>query len=93
MREPVSREISKNVIFTGEIQCNGEWARFDGKVATVDGKPPKDEKTAAMIEMDFFALLRVNGEGEWKVLYHGFAGDVSVTENAEKKFPNAPFWK
>jgi hypothetical protein len=88
MRAPVTKHVGKRVTFTGSVKVSGEWATFSGNVAPSDGKPPKKD-VAGELDLDFFALLRkVNGE--WTVLHWGFAGDIGVTEEAKKKFPNAP---
>jgi hypothetical protein len=88
MRGPVSRQVGKPVIFTGQVKVSGDWATFLGGVAPKDGKVPKGD-VAELLEMDFFALLR-KVKGEWIVGHSGFAGDVSVLQDARKKFPKAP---
>ena len=88
MRVPVSKHVGKPVEFAGSVKISGTWARFEGNVATKDGKPPKEDARFEL-ELDFLALLRKE-DGEWKVLHWGFAGDIGVYEEAKKKFPNAP---
>jgi hypothetical protein len=88
MRVPVAKHVGKPVLFTGNPKVSGEWARFEGDVATVDGKPPKGDAKFEL-ELDFFALLRKE-EGEWKVLSWGFSGDISAYQEAKKKFPKVP---
>ena len=43
------------------------------------------------LELDFFALLKKDGEGNWGVVHWGFAGDIGVSEEAKEKFPEAPW--
>src|SRR5262245_11129025 len=88
MRVPVSKHVGTRVTFTGNVKISGDWAIFTGNVAPSDGKPPKKD-LAGDLDLDFFALLR-KVKGEWTVLHWGFAGDISVTEDAKKKFPDAP---
>lgn len=90
MRVPVSKHVGKAVTFTGNVRVSGNWARFQGNVAPTDGKAPKDENVAAELDLDFFALLRKDAEGVWRVKHWGFAGDIGVSETAREKFPNAP---
>jgi hypothetical protein len=87
MRVPVAKAVGAEVIFTGNVHISGDWAKFTGDVATKDGKPPK--RMESEMELDFFALLR-RENGEWKVLFWAFAGDISAYEDAKKKYPNAP---
>jgi hypothetical protein len=88
MRVPISKHAGTKVTFTGSVQVSGKWARFGGNVAPADGKSLKAE-VADEMELDLFALLR-NENGEWKVLYWAFSGDISAYETARKKFPAAP---
>lgn len=90
MRAPVSAEVGGDVVFTGTVRVSGSWARFNGHVDPVGGKP-KNEDIAAEMELDFFALLQKDGKGGWKVLHKGFAGDIGVMEEAKEKFPKAPW--
>lgn len=90
MRVPTSRRIGKPVTFTGNVLVVGEWACFNGSVATTDGKPPESDDAKYDLEFDFFALLRRANGGGWAVLHSGFAGDYSVTMAAQERFPNAP---
>lgn len=90
MRVPVSAEVGRDVVFTGTVRVSGSWARFNGHVDTVGGKP-KNEDIAAEMELDFFALLQKDGKGGWKVLHHGFAGDIGVMEAAKENYPKAPW--
>lgn len=89
MRSPVSKHIGKAVQFTGDVKVSGDWATFNGNVATKDGKPPAREEAKNDLTMDFFALLRKE-KGEWKVLYWGFSGDIGAMEEAKKKYPKVP---
>lgn len=86
MRGPVAKKVGKAVIFTGNVRVSGSWARFDGHVDPADGKPADGE-----FELDFFALLKKNKDGTWKAVHHGFAGDISVAEEAKENFPEAPW--
>jgi hypothetical protein len=88
MRVPVSKHAGTKVIFTGGVKVSGKWARFEGGVAPADGKHVKAD-VADEMELDFFALLRKEN-GEWKVLFWAFSGDISAYEDARKKFPEAP---
>lgn len=89
MRVPVSAEVGQEVTFTGVVRVSGTWARFSGHVDP-KGKA-KNENVAADLELDFFALLQKDSKGAWKVLHKGFAGDISVTEEAKEKYPKAPW--
>lgn len=91
MRVPVANHVGKAVLFTGDVRVSGSWARFQGSVATADGKPPKGDEAAGDLELDFFALLKKNEKGQWQVLHHGFAGDISIREEAHEKYPKAPW--
>ena len=90
MRAPVSAEVGREVVFTGTVRVSGSWARFNGHVDPVGGKP-KNEDIAAEMELDFFALLQKDGKGSWKVLHQGFAGDIGVMEAAKENYPKAPW--
>jgi hypothetical protein len=90
MRAPVSAEVGRDVVFTGTVRVSGSWARFNGHVDPVGGKP-KNEDIAAEMELDFFALLQKDGKGSWKVLHQGFAGDIGVMEAAKENYPKAPW--
>jgi hypothetical protein len=90
MRAPVSAEVGREVVFTGTVRVSGSWARFNGHVDTVGGKP-KNEDIAAEMELDFFSLLQKDGKGGWKVLHQGFAGDIGVMEAAKENYPKAPW--
>jgi len=91
MRAPVSAEIGKAVTFTGNVRATGGWARFQGNVAPADGRKPANEDAAFSLELDFYALLKQDKEGTWKVLHSGFAGDIGVREEAREKYPKAPW--
>ena len=90
MRVPVSAEVGQDVVFTGTVRVSGAWARFSGHVDPAGGKP-KNETVAADLELDFFALLQKDGKGAWKVMHKGFAGDISVMEEAKENHPKAPW--
>jgi hypothetical protein len=90
MRPEIMAHVGAPVLFTGDVRVCGEWARFQGNVTTKDGKRPKNEEAAADLELDFFALLCKDSAGAWQLLHHGFAGDISVGEEAQAKFPDAP---
>ena len=91
MRAPVTDYAGKAVKFTGSVRQIGSWARFTGSVAPADGKPVKVEGIAADMELDFFALLQKDAEGNWQTLHWGFAGDTGVMEEARENFPKAPW--
>ena len=91
MREPVSERIGKPVIFTGNVRATGSWARFQGNAATTDGKKPTKTDAAELLELDFFALLKRDADGAWKIQHWGFAGDIGVRDEAREKFPAAPW--
>ncbi|MBN8421738.1 MAG: hypothetical protein J0L73_22675 [Verrucomicrobia bacterium] len=90
MRAPVSAEVGRDVVFTGTVRVSGSWARFNGHVDPVGGKP-RNEDIAAEMELDFFALLQKDGKGGWKVLHQGFAGDIGVMEAVKENYPKAPW--
>lgn len=90
MRAQVSAEVGQDVVFTGTVRVSGAWARFSGHVDPAGGKA-KNEDVAAALELDFSALLHKDGKDAWKVLHKGFAGDISVTEEAKEKYPKAPW--
>ncbi len=90
MRAPVSAEVGQEVAFTGAVRISGSWAHFSGHVDPAGGKP-KNDNVAADLELDFSALLQKDAKGNWQVLHKGFAGDISVTEEAKEKFPKAPW--
>lgn len=91
MRAPVTDYAGKAVKFTGSVRQVGNWARFTGSVAPADGKPVKVEGIAADMELDFFALLQKDAEGNWQTLHWGFAGDTGVMEEARENNPKAPW--
>lgn len=91
MRAALLPRMGKPVTFTGRVRVVGDWARFHGNVATADGKPPKNEEAGYDLELDFFALMKRGKDGGWKVLVSGFAGDISVMEEAREKHPEAPW--
>lgn len=91
MRGPLTEQVGKAVVFTGDVLVSGSWARFRGNVATKDGSKPSKEDVAMELDLDFFALLRKSGDGSWQVVHHGFAGDIGVSEAAREKFPKAPW--
>ncbi len=86
MRDPVTKDVGKPVIFTGTVRVSGDWAKFDGHVDRADGKPSEGE-----FELDFSALLRKTKDGGWKPLHWGFAGDISLIEAMREKYPKAPW--
>lgn len=91
MRVPVTEYAGKAVQFTGTVRQIGNWARFVGSVAPADGKKSRNEDIAAMMELDFSALLHKDSEGNWQTLHWGFAGDTSVMEEARENHPKAPW--
>lgn len=91
MRGPVSKHIGKPVQFTGSLRVCKGWARFSGKADTLDGKPPANDDAAGELELDFNAYLRQTEDGAWKPVHWGFAGDVSVVEEAKEKCEGAPW--
>lgn len=91
MRGPVSKFAGKEVQFTGDVRMYGGWARFSGKVDAKDGKPPANEDAAAEMELDFTAFLQKTEAGTWKTMHWGFAGDISVIEDAREKCADAPW--
>ena len=88
MRGPVSKHAGKRVIFTGSLRICGDWAAFDGHANPTDGVPPEGG-VAGELELDFFALLRLE-KGQWKLLLWGFAGDIGLKDEARTKFPTVP---
>lgn len=89
MRGPVSKHIGKPVQFTGNLRVYGDWARFGGGAQTLDGKPPANEDAAGELELDLTAFLHKNEDGFWKAMHWGFAGDISVIEDAREKCADA----
>jgi len=91
MRSPVAKQAGTPVLFTGHVRVSGAWARFQGIVKTADGKKPPSTNFADLMELDFFCLLKKNEDGTWKVMHHGFAGDIGVAEEARLNYPAAPW--
>ncbi|MGV3661004.1 MAG: hypothetical protein ACO1TE_12525 [Prosthecobacter sp.] len=89
LRGPVSKHIGKPVQFVGNLRIKGDWARLAGGAQTLDGKPPANENAAGELELDLQAFLHKNAEGVWKPVHWGFAGDVSVIEDAREKCEGA----
>ena len=88
MRPAISKHVGKSVLFTGTVKESGDWALFEGNVGTEDGKKAHGDAEFEL-ELDFLALLR-REKGEWKLLYWGFAGDISAHVEARKRFPKVP---
>lgn len=91
MRGPVAAHVGKAVEFTGDLITHEGWARFSGNVAPTDGKAPENENAAFQLELDFFALLKKDYEGNWQVMSWGFSGDIGARMEAAEKFPEAPW--
>ena len=91
MRDPVSKKVGQPVTFTGIPKISGDWASFQGTVATTDGKPAKNVDAQEVLELEFFALLQKTEDGGWKILFSGSSGDISVREEARMKNPKAPW--
>lgn len=89
LRGPVSKHIGKPVQFTGNLRIKGDWARLSGGAQTVDGKPPVGDLAAGDIELDLNAFLHKDANGTWKPVHWGFAGDISVIEDAREKCAGA----
>lgn len=90
LRQPVSAEISKPVIFTGELLQAGDWVRFQGDAAPKDGQAPSDPDAQFALDLDLFALLK-RENGQWVVVYYGFSGDIGAREEAREQNPEAPW--
>jgi len=91
MRQPISKQIGKRVIFTGDLLRHQDWARFQGSAAPEDGQMPTDPDALFALDLDLFVLLKKDGDGEWQVKYSGFSGDIGAMEEAREKFPEAPW--
>lgn len=91
MRGPISAYVGKTVEFTGDLRAYEGWACFSGNVATTDGKEPANENAAFALSLDFLALLKKDPEGEWQLLYWGFAGDIGARDEALERFPEVPW--
>lgn len=89
LRGPVSKHIGKPVQFTGNVRVYGDWARFGGGAETLDGKPPANDDAAGELELDLTAFLHKDENGVWKPVHWGFAGDISVIEDAREKCADA----
>lgn len=89
LRGPVSKHIGKPLQFTGNLRIKGDWARLSGGAQTLDGKPPANENAAGELELDLTAFLHKNTDGTWTPVHWGFAGDVSVIEDAREKCEGA----
>ncbi len=89
LRGPVSKHIGKPVQFVGSLRIKGDWARLSGGAQTMDGKPPANENAADELELDLTAFLRKDAEGVWQPVHWGFAGDISVIEDAREKCEGA----
>ena len=91
MRDPVTKKVGQPVTFTGIPRIVGDWASFQGTVATTDGKPAKNANAQDVLELEFFAVLQKTAKGEWKVIFSGSSGDTSVRDEAREKYPKAPW--
>ncbi len=91
MRAPVAKKVGQPVNFTGIPRILGDWASFQGTVATMDGKPAKNADAQDVLDLEFFALLQKTASGEWKVTYSGSSGDTSVRDEAREKYPKTPW--
>lgn len=86
LRKPISKDLKKQIIFKVHHLkvCNG-WAWAMVSALKPDG--------SALGEDDFWGsaqgLLRKKGN-RWQVLVSGIATDVTVLEEAQKKYPSAP---
>jgi hypothetical protein len=86
LRKPISKDLKKKVIFkVYQLKvCNG-WAWAMVTALRPDGSELGEE--------DFWGsaqgLLRKKGN-RWHVLIAGIATDVSILEEAQKKYPKAP---
>jgi hypothetical protein len=91
MRDPVTKKVGQPVTFTGIPRIVGDWASFQGTVATTDVKPAKNANAQDVLELEFFALLQKTAKGEWKVIFSGSSGDTRVRDEAREKYPKAPW--
>jgi len=86
LRKPISKDLKKKVIFkVYQLKvCNG-WAWAMVTALRPDG--------SELGEDDFWGsaqgLLKKRGN-RWQVLIAGIATDVSILEEAKKKYPQAP---
>lgn len=86
LRIPVQKTTKFPVIFrVGSLKTQSGWAFMQGNALHKDSKPI-DEK---FLWGEMAALLHKNGK-KWKVLHWGFATDVSIVDEAKKKYPQAP---
>lgn len=86
LRVPVQKTTKFPVIFrVGNLKAQSGWAFFQGSALHKDGKAIDDK----FLWGEMAALLRKTGK-TWKVLHWGFATDVSIVDEAKKKYPHAP---
>ncbi len=84
LRVPVQKEAKQTVLFYAvNMKVEKGWAFVDCLVKDKTGKK------YVLGELETSALMRkINGR--WKVLHWGTAGDIGVTCEAAKKYPQAP---
>jgi hypothetical protein len=87
MRGPVSKYAKKEIVFNGDVDVLGNWARLTGHVNPKSGKFSQD--LVDELELDFMAILQKVG-GAWKLSYFGWSGDIYTSVQARQKLPNLP---
>lgn len=86
LRVPVQKTTKFPVIFrVGSLKVQNGWALLQGNALHKNGKTIDDK----FLWGEMAALLRKEGP-KWKVLHWGFATDISVIDEAKKKYPKAP---
>lgn len=86
LRKPISKDLKKKIIFKVHHLkvCNG-WAWAMVTAVRPDGSELGEEDFRGSAQ----GLLRKSGK-HWTVLMAGIATDVTILENAKKKYPQAP---
>ena len=86
LRRPVEKRVKKPVIFrVGSLKVRDGWAFFQGNALNKDGSALSDKHLWG----ETSALLR-RKDRAWQVLVWGFATDISIMDEAKRKYPNAP---
>jgi hypothetical protein len=84
LRKPVEKEAKQHVVFHNvSLRVEKGWAFVNAISMDRSGKK------LVLGDLATSGLLRKTA-GHWQVLYWGVAGDISVTCEAAKRYPQAP---